>query len=146
MSQNCSIIWGWVGPTRHLDKSGLFGSEKVIEPLLFLASTLTVTGGRWGGWSFHGPSPSGGGGGGGRGEWLQCTLTGGSRRLACPRQHRAPWGITLVTSINPNKSIHTIPAIATLLTKTKLSIPRIPHQSSHIQIIFCILKIWIIDR
>lgn len=142
MSQNCSIIWGWVGPTRHLVKSGLFGSEKVIEPLLFLASTLTVTGGRWGGWSFRGPSPLGGG----EGEWLQCTLTGGSRRLACPRQHRAPWGTTLVMSINPNKAIHTIPTTATLLTKTKLSIPRIPHQSSNIQIIFCILKIWIIDR
>lgn len=52
-----------MGPTRHVVKSGLFGSEKVIEPLLFLASTLTVTGGRWGGWSFRGPSPLGGRGG-----------------------------------------------------------------------------------
>lgn len=75
-----------------------FGSETMIDLLFFLAPTLSGTGGRWGGWSLRRPSPSGW-------KWLKCTLTGGSRRLACLRQHGAPWGMTSVTSINPNKAI-----------------------------------------
>lgn len=36
-----------------------FGSETMIDLLFFLASTLSGTGGRLGGWSLQGPSPSG---------------------------------------------------------------------------------------